>query len=198
MPSLFYQWFTIIYHVAPSRLAVAVMLSCSHRILLPSRRTAFIASYCVLLPWLHPVLMASFPAAAVVFLMASFILLVLPCISSYCHGSVASCKYCCHLVAVLMLSAYLAACGSIWTKKSKIVRFCQMNTHDMNRSQTCRCKCLPPMLLIHSPVAAWKRMAKVKCECKQQLSNMVQPPATTTTTTNNNIIIIVKIATNML
>ena len=72
-------------------------------------------------------------------------------ISSYCHGSVASCKYCCHLVAVLMLSPYLAACcGSIWTKKSKIVRFCQMNTHDMNRSQTCRCKCLPPMLLIHS------------------------------------------------
>ena len=80
-------------------------------------------------------------------------------ISSYCHGSVASCKYCCHLVAVLMLSPYLAACGSIWTKKSKIVRFCQMNTHDMNRSQTCRCKCLPPMLLIHSPVTekGWQK-----------------------------------------
>ena len=158
MPSLFYQWFTIIYHVAPSRLAVAVMLSCSHRILLPSRRTAFVASYCVLLPWLHPVLMASLPAGCCCRLNGIFYL-ASTAISSYCHGSVASCKYCCHLVAVLMLSPYLAACGSIWTKKSKIVRFCQMNTHDMNRSQTCGCKCLRPMLLIHFsvPEKGWQK-----------------------------------------
>ena len=54
--------------------------------------------------------------------------------------------------AVSSSAVWSSFCGSIWTKKSKIVRFCQMNTHDMNRSQTCCCKCLRRMLLIHSPV----------------------------------------------
>ena len=144
------------------------------------------------LPLLHPVILLLLPSHRLVAAIKSLVLLLpflhrTSIIASYFRRSAA---------AVSSSAVWSSFCGSIWTKKSKIVRFCQMNTHDMNRSQTCRCKCLPPMLLIHSATSDWKRMAKVKCECKQQLSNMVQPPATTTT--NNNIIIIVKIATNIM